>query len=143
MFWFYEDSARKWRERGRGPLYAADDIPPVCEKAEAFQRKMSTSTLVCSPTLSMHAQPCYLEGASPEEGDVQLFTFPYFTCYQTPSRTPTSLVLPAASWSPSNCVRAALFTSPPGVSRVDFVCRLPPEVAVKILAYLSPEDLCR
>lgn len=140
----------QWRERGRDTHMfkrkRQQMIPHAQESSSMCARPIYFSPL--ATTLS-HARA--LAADSPGEDPLTDYTAPSFTQYKSPSRSLSSFILPPFTKTPSfirtrnkgvffgSSVDAAVERN----QKLDVLSHLPPEIAVKILCYLQPQDLCQ
>jgi len=136
------DMAGNWEGQLRNRRQIVPCVPDV--------NSMCAQPVFFSPIAASPSHTRALAAYTPAEDPLADDTVPSFTQYQSP-RCFSPLVLNPLSKTPSSSrtrARAIVFDSPVDVVRerrqkLDVLSHLPPEVAVKILCYLQPKDLCQ
>ena len=134
------------KEGGTAKRKRQQMIPHAQEGSSMCARPICFSPLAATPS---HARA--LAADSPGEDPLTDYTAPSFTQYKSPSRSLSSFILPPFTKTPSfsrTRNKGVFFESSVDAAierkqKLDVLSHLPPEIAVKILCYLQPQDLCQ
>lgn len=134
------------KEGGTGKKKQQQMILHAQEGSSMCARPICFSPLAVTPS---HARA--LAADLPGEDPLTDYTAPSFTQYKSPSRSLSSFILPPFTKTPSfsrTRSKGVFFESSVDAAierkqKLDVLSHLPPEIAVKILCYLQPQDLCQ